>query len=203
MARLLIKTAGLENQVIHLKLGLNRIGRSPDNDFQIAHPTVSSTHCEILLKDGAVVVRDLDSTNGTFVNDERVGRAFLSAGQTVRLGDVELFVETTDVTVAIPIFSNTEIPVPPVVTTEGAMICPRHPGEHVTHRCTHCKEVMCEACVHKLWRKGSSKVLLLCPICSSPIELIGAPPQKKKKSLLGRLGETVKMKFTRAIRLHN
>jgi hypothetical protein len=127
----------------------------------------------------------------------------LSAGQTVRLGEVELLVETTDVTVAIPKIINTDIPAPPVVATDGSMICPRHPQVVVTHRCTHCKEVMCEACVHRLRRKGGSKVLSLCPICSNAVELIGAPPKKKQKSLLARLGETVKMKLTRAIHLHH
>jgi pSer/pThr/pTyr-binding forkhead associated (FHA) protein len=49
MARLVVKAVGLENKVIELKLGSNVIGRSPDCDFQISHPTVSTMHCELLL----------------------------------------------------------------------------------------------------------------------------------------------------------
>ena len=49
MARLLIRSDGFHNQVIELKLGVNRVGRSPANDFQIEHPTISARHCEILL----------------------------------------------------------------------------------------------------------------------------------------------------------
>lgn len=199
MARLLVKSDGFNGQLIDLKLGVNRVGRTPENDFQIVHPTVSSAHCEMVLTDTGVVLRDLESTNGTFVNGQRVREVALAAGQTVALGDVELLVETTDVTIAIPKFSNLEIPAPPVALKNGALVCPRHSQSIVTHRCTHCGEVMCEACVHRLRRKGSKNMLSLCPICSSPVEVIGAAP-KKKKSLLSRVGETVKMKLSGIIR---
>ena len=47
MASLLIKSEGFENQVIKLRLGVSRLGRSPKNDFQIEHRTVSAAHCEL------------------------------------------------------------------------------------------------------------------------------------------------------------
>lgn len=203
MARLLIRTAGVENQLVELKLGVNRVGRSPDADFSVRHPTVSSLHCELLLTDGGVTIRDLESTNGTFVDGRPVREARLTAGQIVRLGDVELLVETTDVKVAIPKFIDTDLPAPPVVLTDGSIECPRHPQTLATHQCTRCKEVMCEACVHRLRRKGGKKVLLLCPVCSSPVETIGGPQKPKKKSLFARVGETVRLKFTRAIHVHS
>ena len=200
MARILIKTAGLENQFLDLKLGTNRIGRSQDCDLPIPHPTVSGLHCEIVLGDEGVTIRDMESTNGTFVDGMRVREAALSSGQTLRLGDVELLVETTEVTVSIPKFIDPDLPAPPVVLEDGSLICPRHPHAQVTHRCTHCKEVMCEECVHRMRRKGSKRVLLLCPICSHPIELIsGASKRTKKKSFFARVGETVKLKMTRTI----
>jgi pSer/pThr/pTyr-binding forkhead associated (FHA) protein len=115
MARLLIKTDGIENRLIELKLGVNRIGRSPDTDFTITHPTVSSLHCEVVLMEEGVTIRDLESTNGTFVDGRPVREARLSAGQIVRLGDVELSVESTEFRVAIPKFVDMELPAPPVV----------------------------------------------------------------------------------------
>lgn len=201
MARLLVKTDGLNAKLIDLKLGANRVGRHPDNDFSIEHPTISSVHCEIILQDSGVILRDLESTNGTFVDNEPVQQAQLSPGQIVRLGDVELLVETIDCTIAIPKFSNPELPAPPVVRKDGAMMCERHSHAPVTHRCTVCQETMCEACVHRLRRKGSKKVLWLCPICSGLVEPIGGPVKPKKKSLLERIvGETVKMKLSGLIR---
>src|ERR1039457_4544334 len=172
MAKLLVKTVGLENTLIDLRLGINRVGRSADADFQINHPTISSIHCELVLRESGVLLRDLESTNGTFLNEKRVLETELSAGQTLRLGDVELFVENTDVTVAIPKFANTDLPAPPVVQADGVMVCPRHVHAPVTHQCTYCKEVMCFSCVHRLRRKGGQKTLLLCPVCSGTVEVI-------------------------------
>lgn len=201
MAQLLVKTEGLNARLLELKLGANRVGRHPDNDFQIDHPTISTVHCEMVLQEGGVVLRDLESTNGTYVNGEAVREIKLAPGQMVRLGDVELLVETTDCTIAIPKFVNPELPAPPVVAEDGAMICSRHPSAHVTHQCTVCKEIMCEACVHRLRRKGSKKILTLCPICSGMVQLIGGPVKGKKKSLFERIvGETVKMKLSGLIR---
>src|SRR5215472_14620766 len=175
MAQLLVKTEGLNARLIELKLGANRVGRHPDNDFRIEHPTISSVHCEMVLQDSGVLLRDLESTNGTFVDGHRVREMQLAPGQLVRLGDVELLVESTDAKIAIPKFANADLPAPPVVSKDGALICSRHPAARVTHQCTACKEIMCDACVHRLRRKGSKKVLMLCPFCSGAVEPIGAP----------------------------
>ena len=77
MAKLLIQSPGFNNQVINLNLGVNRFGRSQGNDFVIEHATVSSKHCEIALGNGEVTVRDCGSTNGTFVNGQRVDAPIL------------------------------------------------------------------------------------------------------------------------------
>lgn len=201
MAKLSITTAGFENKIMELKLGPNRIGRSPDCDFTVAHPTVSNIHCELVLREDGILIRDLESTNGTFVNGSSVREATLGPGEVLRLGDVELLVESTDVSVAIPQFNDAELPAPPVVCSDGSIVCPRHEHARATHKCKHCHEVMCPACIHRLQRKGSTRILLLCPVCSHPVGLIGGARVVKKKSLLVRVGETVKLKITRAIRL--
>jgi pSer/pThr/pTyr-binding forkhead associated (FHA) protein len=202
MARLSVKTDGLNARLIDLKLGANRIGRHPDNDFTIDHSTISSIHCEMVLKDSGVILRDLESTNGTFVNGQKIREVELAPGQIVRLGDVELLVETTDAKIAIPAFTNFELPAPPKVRKEdGAMMCARHEFSAVTHQCTVCKELMCPACVHRLRRKGGKKTLALCPLCSGAVQLIGGEAKPKKKSFLERMvGETVKMKLSGILR---
>ena len=195
MARLLIKTAGLENQILELRLGVNRVGRDSDCEFCVEHPTISSLHCEMSLTSDGVYIRDCHSTNGTFVNGEPVLETWLDPGQTVHLGDVELFVESTDANVAIPKFERPR-PKPPVVLPDGAMLCQRHPGAKVTHRCTHCHSVLCDSCVTRLRRKGG-KTLKLCKLCSHPVELL--PSEKpKKKSFLSKLTSTIKLPFLRS-----
>lgn len=194
MARLLKKSADGPAQVVELNLGVNRFGRDPEIDFPVDHPTVSALHCEIILTAEGVLLRDCDSTNGTFINDEPVKNAVLQAGQTVRLGDVEFFVETVEVIIAIPEIERPS-PAPAVVMTDGSLLCPRHPESRVTHRCTHCHAVLCDACVHRLRRKGG-KLLKLCALCSHACVPIG-PEKRKKRSFLDLLSKTIKLPFIR------
>jgi pSer/pThr/pTyr-binding forkhead associated (FHA) protein len=178
--------------VIELNLGVNHLGRSSENDFQIEHPTVSGMHCEIVLAGEGVLVRDCASSNGTFVGGERIEEASLLTGQTLHLGEVELLVESTEVKVVIPQFDMPR-PAPPVVLPDGSLICPRHPHARATHQCTHCREVLCDACVHRL-RRHRGKLLKLCPLCSHPCVPLGGE-KPKKQSLLELWRKTIKLPF--------
>ncbi len=190
MARLMITSEGFGNRVIELKLGRNRFGRNTENDFQIEHPTVSGTHCEIHLAEGEVTLKDCESTNGTFREEERVEKVTLAAGDHVRFGDVELLVETTDVTIAIPKYEVVH-EAPPVVMADGGILCRRHPTVRAAWQCTHCNEVLCDTCVHRLRRRGG-KALRLCPLCSHAVVQIGGE-QKKKKTLFSLFQRTVRL----------
>ena len=66
------------------------IGRHDGNAFQIAETSVSGRHCEVRLNGEDLAVRDLQSTNGTFVDDKKIIEGVLKPGQTLRLGEVEL-----------------------------------------------------------------------------------------------------------------
>lgn len=73
------------------------VGRVEDNKFQLPEPSVSSHHCEVWLRGDDVVVKDLNSTNGTFLNDVQLAadkEGVLKPGQILRLGQVELRYET-------------------------------------------------------------------------------------------------------------
>jgi hypothetical protein len=192
MARLLKKSGTDEPEVFELNLGVNHFGRNKENHFPINHPTVSSLHCDLTLTADGVLLLDHDSTNGTFVDGKPVKQAVLQAGQTLRLGDVELFVETTDVHIAIPEIERV-IPTPPVVLPDGAMLCPRHPEAKITHRCTHCHSVLCDECVTRLRRRGG-KTLKLCALCGRAVELL-VPEEPKKKSFLSKLTATIRLPF--------
>lgn len=77
-----------------LKAEKTTIGRVEDNTFQIAEASVSSHHCEVLLRGNDVVVHDLDSTNGTFINGEKITEKVIKPNQILRLGQVEMRLET-------------------------------------------------------------------------------------------------------------
>ena len=69
-------------------LGPVVIGRSPSSDIVIAEPYVSSTHARFTLQGPALVVEDLESTNGTFVNGHPIEQPVtLRDGDEVQVGD--------------------------------------------------------------------------------------------------------------------
>ena len=94
MAKLVILSAGMTGRSHELKVDKTTIGRVEDNTFQIAEPSVSSHHCEVLLRGNEVVVRDLNSTNGSFINGEKITEKALKPGQILRLGQIEMRLET-------------------------------------------------------------------------------------------------------------
>lgn len=66
------------------------IGRSTGAEFMLDAPLVSRLHCQLSATDDTLEVKDLDSTNGTFVNDKRITSAKLQAGDRLKIGRVEL-----------------------------------------------------------------------------------------------------------------
>ena len=86
MARLIIKSESRPARSIDLAPGVVRLGRNPTNDFCLDDATVSSRHCEIIVRDGTVRIRDLGSTNGVNVNGRRVEHAVLKPGDELTLG---------------------------------------------------------------------------------------------------------------------
>jgi len=92
--RLVVLSEGFTGRSYELKVDRTTVGRVEGNAFCIPEPSISSHHCEILLKGNDVVVKDLDSTNGTYINDERVTEAVLRPGQLLRLGQLEMRLET-------------------------------------------------------------------------------------------------------------
>src|ERR1041384_425134 len=73
-----------------LEPGFNTLGRNPTNDFRVHDVTVSSFHCEIVVSGDSILVRDLGSTNGTFIDGQPILEAQLNPAQVLRLGSAEL-----------------------------------------------------------------------------------------------------------------
>lgn len=65
------------------------LGRGEDNDIVIPHASVSRIHARLLKRNGAYELTDLNSTNGSFVDDRQIrGSTVVSNGSQVRLGDI-------------------------------------------------------------------------------------------------------------------
>ncbi len=72
------------------------IGRSPDSDIVLDHPTVSKTHATIFMLGGKVIVKDLDSTNGTLINGQIVHQQFIIEGDFISFGALSLRFESSE-----------------------------------------------------------------------------------------------------------
>lgn len=95
MAKLVLLSAGMTGRTHELTVEKTTVGRLEDNTFQLAEPSVSSHHCEILLQGNEVLVKDLNSTNGSFINGEKITEKVLKPGQVLRLGQIEMRLETS------------------------------------------------------------------------------------------------------------
>ena len=70
---------------------IRTVGRATGADFIVDAPLVSRVHCRLIVApDGTLEVRDLESTNGTFVNGERIEKARLKSGDRLGVGRIEL-----------------------------------------------------------------------------------------------------------------
>lgn len=96
MPRLVLLSEGFNGRSYELKVERTTVGRVSDNAFEIPEASVSSHHAEIILRGNDVVIRDLGSTNGTFINGEKITEAVLKPGQTLRFGTIDLKLDTGD-----------------------------------------------------------------------------------------------------------
>jgi pSer/pThr/pTyr-binding forkhead associated (FHA) protein len=94
MAKLVLLSEGFTGRSHELIAEKTTIGRVEDNTFQIADPSVSSHHCEVHLRGSEVVVKDLNSTNGTFIETQQItGEGVVKPGQILRLGQIQIRLE--------------------------------------------------------------------------------------------------------------
>jgi len=94
MVRLVLLSEGFAGRTYELKVDRTTVGRVSDNAFEIPESSVSNHHAKILLRGNDVIIKDLGSTNGTFINGEKITEAVLKPGQTLKFGTVELRLDT-------------------------------------------------------------------------------------------------------------
>ncbi|MDB6064416.1 MAG: domain containing protein [Pedosphaera sp.] len=93
MPKLVINPGTPQTYEFQLKPGTTSVGRGVANDFKIEDPSVSTNHAHIVVDGTSVMVRDLGSTNGTYINRAQVTEQALQPGQFLRLGGVEMLFE--------------------------------------------------------------------------------------------------------------
>jgi hypothetical protein len=196
MAKLIIRAAtDRPAQVIELKPGVNRFGRSSENDHVLADQEISDRHCDILVDNDFVFVRDLNSTNGTFIDGDGVRESALYCGQVLRIGPVEMVLDAPPINISIPELPKpeaSEVPVAPPPLDDGYPACLTHASRHAVWECSHCAKVYCDECIRKLRRVGGTH-LKLCPSCSNPCLLTAWSEmmRKKKKGFFSSLASKI------------
>ena len=97
LATLVVRSGALKGQRIEARTPVVNVGRADYNDLCLADPSVSTSHAKLQRRAGVWVLVDLDSTNGCFVDGERVqGEVPIAPGAIIKFGDVELLFEPTD-----------------------------------------------------------------------------------------------------------
>jgi pSer/pThr/pTyr-binding forkhead associated (FHA) protein len=82
-----------ERKDFPLRKGKSTVGRQEDCDYRIPLNQVSRLHCEFVLDDDGLTVRDLKSSNGTYVNNKRIAETKLKPGDAVIIGPVVFVVQ--------------------------------------------------------------------------------------------------------------
>ena len=90
MAKLVLRFNGDFVKEYELDKEILTVGRKPDNDIHIDNLAVSGNHAKILTILNDSFIEDLDSTNGTYINGEKISKHALQGGETIVIGKHEL-----------------------------------------------------------------------------------------------------------------
>lgn len=80
----------VNRQIIPLVKKVTRLGRQMENDIVFHEDFLSRFHAEIHYEDGRYILRDLDSTSGTFVNSRKIDQCVLNSGDLISLANVQI-----------------------------------------------------------------------------------------------------------------
>jgi hypothetical protein len=122
-----------------------------------------------------VRIKDVGSTAGTFINGELIEEAVLKPGQSLRLGEVELVLESNPSEGMSPASNGAppaapQPPLPPRIAPAGAAkgFCKFHPRALARYACSKCKQSFCELCVNT--RQDHGRTRKFCRVCGVECE---------------------------------
>jgi pSer/pThr/pTyr-binding forkhead associated (FHA) protein len=97
LASILVKGGSKKGQRLPIRVPVVNIGRAEYNDIVLPEESVSTQHAKLQRRDGVWVLQDLGSTNGTFVDGEKLsGETPVAPGSSIRFGDVAVVFDPTD-----------------------------------------------------------------------------------------------------------
>ena len=175
MPRLIVNPGTPDVWEFELQPGMTSLGSSDENNCVIQHSSVSSSHCEVFLSGNGVRIKDVGSTAGTFINGELVEDAILKPGQSLRLGEVEMVLES-DPSEGISSVGESAPPaaplpplpprIAPAVSAKG--FCKFHPRARARYACSKCNQSFCDLCVNS--RQDHGRTRKFCRVCGVECE---------------------------------
>ncbi|MGH7533454.1 MAG: FHA domain-containing protein, partial [Gemmatimonadales bacterium] len=97
LASLLIRSGARKGERVAIRVPVVNIGRADYNDVVLADESVSTQHAKLQRREGVWILVDLGSTNGSFVDGERVeGEVPITPGATLRFGDASVIFDPKD-----------------------------------------------------------------------------------------------------------
>ena len=147
----LIEESGFEKETSLELKGKITIGRGSANAFQILDNKASRVHAQISVQDdNSIVLEDLNSSNGTFVNEQKVKKETLRPGDEIRIGSTILVIKEINK-------QEEELEAQPFVISSAA-----------TRVATEAQSFTCPNCSQKIRSKWK-----FCPYCGTKIVKIG------------------------------
>ena len=93
MPKLTVLTEGIETTSFELAKEVTSVGRVQGNDIVLDHQSVSGSHGELVLRGQDVYIRDLGSTNGSYIDGSKVAESPVQPGEVITFGEVQLKLE--------------------------------------------------------------------------------------------------------------
>ncbi|MCS7064256.1 MAG: FHA domain-containing protein [Methylacidiphilales bacterium] len=110
MPQLIARSSEFPGLSFNLTQNIHTVGRLEDNDIVIPHPSLSGHHAELSTNGQDYTLTDLSSTNGTYVNEERIDKIKLRSGNIIRFGNVEFLYQSEYSGDGIPLPEPTPFP---------------------------------------------------------------------------------------------
>ncbi|MBT5709315.1 MAG: FHA domain-containing protein [Verrucomicrobia bacterium] len=154
-------------ETYRLREGRTRVGRVSQNDLQIDDLALSAHHCEFLVSGNEVILKDVDSASGTFLDGELIEEAKVVSGQVINLGIFSIEAHAVSET---PVESrNAQSLALPVQLEDGTYSCQSHTVNRAEYECENCFALFCSKCF-----QGSltDRVALHCPRCEQALKAV-------------------------------
>ena len=88
--KLTVTRPDLPPQIYEIEHEYTHVGRAANNEISLPYPSISNRHCIFIQSGPEIVVRDLNSSNGTYVNNEIISETVLRPGDLIQCGTVQM-----------------------------------------------------------------------------------------------------------------